>query len=61
MLTKKPCPCTKRCPNRSAACHCDCNDYIEWDREHKEYNRLIRAEKYKQNGYYDLYAQEAKC
>ena len=46
----RTCPC-RGCvpPQRSATCHATCNDYIEWDKEKEEKNRVIHENKEKAN------------
>lgn len=39
------CPCYD-CNKRTAACHSECTDYIEWHKEHLEKKKAEREEKF---------------
>lgn len=37
------------CSNRHQGCHGDCQNYIEWLKEHKEENKKIKINKWLEN------------
>ena len=43
-LTKRPRVVCKDCKKRSPGCHSECQDYISFRKELKEYNEQIRKE-----------------
>lgn len=33
MMTKLQCPCTQNCNKRSATCHSECEEYLQYEKE----------------------------
>lgn len=41
----KECPCTRKCPDRTATCHGTCADYKEWCAIHEKDKEKERKER----------------
>lgn len=40
-MEKKKAPCL-RCERRTATCHADCSEYLEWKQEHEIFKKELR-------------------
>lgn len=53
-------PCTKDCPDRTPDCHCDCERYIRFAKNRREYLDHKRQQNVLNDYYYDRCAERNK-